>query len=109
LSYGLALRAALAGTGVTVSVACPGYVESAMTDTHIGEQPMKLKAPQAATLIARGIAAKQAVIGFPRPLYLGSLLSAIIPEPLRLFFTKSMRFHVAAERPPHCYGQRRPR
>jgi short-subunit dehydrogenase len=99
LSYGLALRAALAGTGVTVSVACPGYVESAMTDSHIGEQPMKLKAPQAATLIARGIAANHAVIGFPRPLYLGSLLSTIIPEPLRLLFTKSMRFHVAT-RPP---------
>ncbi|MDD2877378.1 MAG: SDR family NAD(P)-dependent oxidoreductase [Acidiphilium sp.] len=98
LSYGLALRAALADTGVKISVVCPGYVASAMTDSHIGEQPMKISAEEAARLIARGIARQQAVIGFPKALYLGSLMSAIIPEPLRLLFTKSMRFHVEPRR-----------
>jgi short-subunit dehydrogenase len=95
LSYGLGLRAALAKSGVRVSVVCPGYVTSAMTDTHIGEQPMKISAEQAARLIARGIARNQPVIGFPKALYFPSLASAIIPEPLRLLFTKGIRFHVA--------------
>ena len=69
-----------------------------MTDTHIGEQPMKISAEQASRLIARGIARNQAVIGFPKALYFPSLASAIIPEPLRLLFTKGMRFHVAPPR-----------
>jgi short-subunit dehydrogenase len=99
LSYGLAMRAALADSGVRISVACPGYVTSAMTETHIGEQPMKISAEQASTLIARGLIRDRPVIGFPRPLYVGSLLSSVIPEPLRLFFTRSMRFHVAPRRP----------
>ncbi len=95
LAYGLGLRAALGKTGVRVSVVCPGYVESAMTETHIGEQPMKISAERAARLIARGITRNQAVIGFPKTLYFPSLAAAIIPEPLRLLFTKSIRFHVA--------------
>lgn len=95
LSYGLAMRAALAETGIRLSVACPGYVETAMTESHIGEHPMKMSAIRAAALIVRGIAQNQPVIAFPKPLYIGSLASAIIPEPLRLLFTKSMRFHVA--------------
>jgi short-subunit dehydrogenase len=95
LSYGLALRAALGKSGVRVSVVCPGYVESAMTETHIGEQPLKIGAAPAARLIARGIARNQPVIGFPKALYFPSLASAIVPEPLRLLFTKGIRFHVA--------------
>ena len=95
LSYGLGLRAALGKTGVRVSVVCPGYVTSAMTETHIGEQPMKISAAEAARLIARGIKRNQAVIGFPKALYFPSLASAVIPEPLRLLFTKGIRFHVA--------------
>ena len=42
LSYGRALRAAVADEHVRVSVVCPGYVTSAMTDTHVGEQPLKI-------------------------------------------------------------------
>jgi short-subunit dehydrogenase len=95
LSYGLALRAALGKSGVRVSVVCPGYVTSAMTETHIGEQPMKISAEKAARLIARGIARNQPVIGFPKALYFPSLASTIIPEPLRLLFTRGIRFHVA--------------
>jgi len=98
LSYGLAMRAALEGTGVGVSVVCPGYVASAMTETHIGDQPMKLSAAAAAGLIATGLARGRAVIGFPRALYVGSVISSVIPERLRLYFTRSMRFHVARRR-----------
>jgi short-subunit dehydrogenase len=55
LSYGRALRAALAGETIAVSVVCPGYVTSAMTDTHIGKQPGKISAEAAARIIAAGI------------------------------------------------------
>ncbi len=94
LAYGKALRASLAGTGVCVSVVCPGYVESAMTDSHIGQQPGKISAATAARLIAAGIARNKQVIGFPRLLYLLAMISPFVPEALNRLATKDIRFHV---------------
>jgi short-subunit dehydrogenase len=85
LSYGRALRAA---------VACPGYVTSAMTDTHVGEQPLKIGADQAARLIGAGVERNKAVIGFPLPLYVLSLISPLLPQALVRIATKGIRFHV---------------
>jgi short-subunit dehydrogenase len=94
LSYGKALRAALAGEGVGVSVICPGYVTSAMTDSHIGHQPGKISAAAAARLIAAGIARNRAVIGFPRVLYALSMITPFVPEAINRMATKGIRFHV---------------
>ena len=95
LSYGRALRAAVADENVRVSVVCPGYVTSAMTDTHIGEQPLKIGADKAARLIGAGVERNKAVIGFPLPLYVMSLISPLLPQALVRIATKGIRFHVA--------------
>jgi len=94
LAYGRALRAAVVETGVRVSVVCPGYVESAMTDSHIGKQPGKISAAAAARLIAAGIARNRPVIGFPRLLFILSLITPFIPEAITRLATKDIRFHV---------------
>jgi short-subunit dehydrogenase len=95
LSYGLAMRAAVAAENVQISVVCPGYVASAMTETHIGEQPMKMSAAKAAGLIAAGIARNKPMIGFPMALYWLSRISPLIPEAINRIATKGIRFHVA--------------
>ncbi len=95
LSYGLAMRAAVAADRVRVSVVCPGYVVSAMTETHIGEHPLKISAEKAARLIARGIARNRPLIGFPLPLYILSLIEPLFPEFIVRAATKGIRFHVA--------------
>jgi len=95
LAYGRGLRAALVGTGVRVSVVCPGYVASAMTDSHIGKQPGKISADDAARLMAAGIARNRAVIGFPRLLYFLALITPFIPEAITRLATRDIRFHVA--------------
>jgi short-subunit dehydrogenase len=95
LSYGRALRAALADEKVRVSVVCPGYVTSAMTDTHIGHQPGKISAEAAARLIATGIDRNKPVIGFPRSLYILSLITPFVPEAINRIATRGIRFHVA--------------
>ena len=95
LAYGKALRIALSETGVRVSVVCPGYVTSAMTDTHIGKQPGKISAAAAAKLIARGIAKNRPVIGFPRLLYWLAAISQFVPEAILKRATSDIRFHVA--------------
>jgi short-subunit dehydrogenase len=94
LSYGKALRAALIDENIHVSVICPGYVTSAMTDSHIGQQPGKITAAAAARLIAAGIARNKAVIGFPRVLYMLSMITPFIPEAINRIATKGIRFHV---------------
>ncbi len=99
LSYGLAMRTALAPEQVRVSVVCPGYVASAMTETHIGEQPLKMSAEKAARLIARGIVRNTPVIAFPLPMYVLSLISPLFPEFVTRLATKGIRFHVASR--PH--------
>jgi short-subunit dehydrogenase len=95
LSYGLAMRAAMAPEKVRISVVCPGYVASAMTESHIGEHPMKMSAERAAQLIARGIARNKPLIGFPLPLYVLSLIEPLFPEFVVRMATKGIRFHVA--------------
>lgn len=95
LSYGRAMRAAVAAENVRISVVCPGYVASAMTETHIGNHPHKISAEAAARLIDAGIARNKPVIGFPRQLYFLSLISAFFPEFIVRMATKDIRFHVA--------------
>ncbi|MDB5395243.1 MAG: putative short-chain dehydrogenase [Rhodospirillales bacterium] len=95
LSYGLAMRAAVAPEKVRISVVCPGYVTSAMTESHIGEHPLKMSAERAARLIARGIVRNKPLIGFPLPLYLLSLIEPLFPEFVVRMATKGIRFHVA--------------
>ncbi len=94
LAYGKALRAAVVETGVRVSVVCPGYVSSGMTESHIGEHPGKISAAAAARLIAGGIARNRQVIGFPRLLYMLSMITPFVPEAINRAATKGIRFHV---------------
>ena len=95
LSYGRAMRVAVAHENVRISVVCPGYVASAMTETHIGNQPHKISAEAAARLIDAGIARNRPVIGFPWNLYVLSLISPFFPEFVIRLATKDIRFHVA--------------
>jgi short-subunit dehydrogenase len=95
LSYGRAMRAAVAHENVRISVVCPGYVTSGMTETHIGNHPHKISAEAAARLIGAGIDRNKPVIGFPRQLYVLSMISAFFPEFIVRMATKDIRFHVA--------------
>jgi len=95
LSYGRAMRAAVAQENVRISVVCPGYVASAMTETHIGNHPHKISAEAAARLIDAGVRRNKPVIGFPLQLYFMSLISPFFPEFIVRMATKDIRFHVA--------------
>ena len=99
LSYGLAMREALGGLGVRISVATPGYVTTAMTDVHKGAHPFKISPEDAARRIAKGLARNKAVIAFPLPLYLATRFSQLLPDVLRRVGNKGLRFHVMDARP----------
>jgi len=79
-SYGEALHGWLRQDGVQVSVVCPGFVKSELSDQFPKPKFFMLTAEQAARAIQRGLAGKQALIDFPWPLAVGMRLLALMPN-----------------------------
>jgi short-subunit dehydrogenase len=78
--WGESLRGHLAPSGVSVSVICPGYVESPMTAVNTFPMPFLMSAEKAARIIRRGLARNRARIAFPFPTYLAAwLLGSLSP------------------------------
>lgn len=94
LSFGLALRDAVEADGVAVVVACPGFVDTAMSEVHIGHRPGAISADAAAAIVLEGLARNRPVIGFPRMPYWLSRLSLLAPEFVRRRGMRATRFHV---------------
>jgi short-subunit dehydrogenase len=63
--YGEALRGAFRKMGIGVTVICPGYVESRLTQRITSYMPFLMPADRAARIIMRGIARNKARITFP--------------------------------------------
>ena len=93
--YGEALRGWLKPDGISVTVICPGYVKSPMSDRLDGPKPFLVKPAQAAKTIRRAIANKRALVSFPFPLNLGTWLLSILPiwlaDPIMKGFDFSVR------------------
>ena len=94
MSYGLALREAVARDGIRVVVACPGFVSTGMTDIHLGPRPGEISADAAAALILSGLRENRPLIGFPSVPFWFSRLSIVLPEWLRRRMTQDTRFYV---------------
>lgn len=78
--WGEALRTELAPTGVSVSVICPGFIESRMTASNNFHMPMLMPAARSAEIIVRGLARDRGRIAFPWPMYLATRLIAAVPD-----------------------------
>ncbi len=78
-AYGEALRGWLADDGVRVSVICPGFVVSRITDANDFPMPFLMKASKAAAIIKRGLARDKANIAFPWPMVLMGWLLSVLP------------------------------
>lgn len=81
-AYGEALRGALAPSGIRVSVICPGFVRSRMTDANPFRMPLLMDADKAARIIRRGLARNKARIAFPWPTYFAAWLMGALPPAL---------------------------
>ncbi len=78
--WGEALRGHLHRDGIGVSVICPGYIKTPMTDVNRFRMPMLMEADEAARIIHGGLARNKARIAFPWPMYaLVRLISALPP------------------------------
>jgi NADP-dependent 3-hydroxy acid dehydrogenase YdfG len=104
-SWGEALRPAVAGDGVAVTVICPGFVESRITVLNRFPMPFILTAPDAARLIRRRLTRRPARIAFPLGLYLPTLIFAVLPPGLAdLALAGSVRRAKRMTRTEHLTG-----
>jgi short-subunit dehydrogenase len=106
LTYGLALRSLLRQRGIRVSVICPGYVTTPMTQQESGWRPLEMPAARAAELICRGLARDRPIIAFPFLLALLSRIGGVLPDRLRRWSARPFRFTVQrhADRAPDSTG-----
>jgi short-subunit dehydrogenase len=68
--WGEGLRGDLHDFGVEVSVVCPGFVRSRMTDKQKFHMPFLMSTDRAADIIKRGLERDRGRIAFPLPLYI---------------------------------------
>jgi short-subunit dehydrogenase len=78
--WGESIRFPLAKDNVGVSVICPGYVESRMSDGLTGAKPFLMRASRASQIIRRGLAHNHARIAFPLPLKAAVWLGNLLPR-----------------------------
>lgn len=86
--YGESLRGAMAGCGVHVSVICPGFVKSRMTDVNGFEMPFLIDANKAAKKIAEGLKKDRGRISFTLPSVFTVWLLATLPDFISGFLTR---------------------
>jgi short-subunit dehydrogenase len=91
-SYGEALRGLLAKDNVQVSVICPGFIKSAMSDDFAGAKPFMISPEKAAIIIKNGLARNKACIAFPFPLSVGTQLLALLPATMADYILSKMTY-----------------
>lgn len=93
-AYGEGLRAALAPHGVGVSVICPGFFESPMTDRFKGAHPFRLSLDAATRIVKRGLERGKRRIVFPWPLAFGMRAADLMPAVFGDLVIRAFRFHI---------------
>ena len=104
--YARAVRLGLAGSGVRVSIVCPGYVDTPMSRRLKGPQPLRWSAEKAAAHIRSRLDAGADDIMFPLLLALGIRTLHVLPRPLAAFFARRFSFTIEPDREsPHAGRQ----
>lgn len=81
-AYGEALRGALKTDNINVSVICPGFVKSRITDKNTCPMPFFMSAEKAAAIIADRLSKNIGLIAFPWPMRFASWALSVLPNRL---------------------------
>lgn len=93
-AYAEALRPRLAGFGVGVTIVCPGFFASPMTDRFDGPTPFLIGAEVAARTIKRGLDRGRRRVAFPWPLVRGLQLCDLAPALVGAAILRRYRFRI---------------
>jgi len=78
-TWGLSLRGMLAEKGIRVSVICPGFVRSRITDKNTCPMPFFMEADKAAQIILSKVDRNIGLIAFPWPMRFATWALSILP------------------------------
>jgi short-subunit dehydrogenase len=78
-AYGEAIRMKYKNDGLKVSIICPGFVESRITDKNQFKMPFLMKGDKAAKYITKGLQRNKAIIAFPWPMVATMNIVAALP------------------------------
>ncbi|MBR1825774.1 MAG: SDR family NAD(P)-dependent oxidoreductase [Alphaproteobacteria bacterium] len=81
-AYGEALRGSLKADNIDVSVICPGFVKSRITDKNTCPMPFFMSAEKAAEIIVMRLEKNVGLIAFPWPMRLATWALSILPNRL---------------------------
>lgn len=93
-AYAEALRPRLKQHNIGVTVVCPGFFDSPMTDRFDGPTPFLLSSDTAARIIKRGIDRGRRRIAFPWPLVRGLQFCDLAPAVIGDAILCRYRFHI---------------
>jgi short-subunit dehydrogenase len=93
-AYAEALRPRLEPRGVGVTVVCPGFFASPMTDRFHGPTPFLITSETAARLVKRGIDRGRRRVAFPWPLVRGLQFCDIAPAAIGDAILRRFRFRI---------------
>ena len=85
------LRLTLFAEGIAVSLVCPGFVKTPLTDRNDFAMPFLVSPEQASQAIRDGIAAKKAEIHFPKRFTLLMKAASLLPRSIWLRLAQRMR------------------
>ena len=95
-AYAEALRPRLEKHGVGMTVICPGFFDSPMTDRFDGPTPFLLSSERAARIVKRGIDRGRRRVAFPWPLVLGLQFCDVAPALVGDAILRRFRFRIHA-------------
>lgn len=98
-TWGLALRGMLRREGIRVSVVCPGFVRSRITDANTCPMPFFMEADRAARTILRGADRDVGLIAFPWPMRLATWALSILPFRINEFVNRFIPDKTASGHP----------
>jgi short-subunit dehydrogenase len=76
------LRITLAPENIAVSLVCPGFVKTPLTDLNDFPMPCRISTEEASKAIRRGVEKGRAEIHFPKRFTLLLKLASLLPQPL---------------------------
>jgi len=85
-----AMKIDLAVENIDVSIICPGFVKTPLTDKNDFPMPQRISADQAAVEIIKGLKKRDWQIHFPKKFTLMLKLIGLLPAGLRMAITRSM-------------------
>ena len=98
-TWGLSLRGMLRPEGIKVSVVCPGFVRSRITERNTCPMPFFMEADKAARIILRRADRDIGLIAFPWPMRLATWGLSILPFRLNEWINRFLPAKVSAGRP----------